>query len=292
MAKKTKKKSNHLLRKLFIAVIALVSMIATYEYNRESLYALVDSVRVHIEQLATPAIPAISSCTDGEIPAPLRGVSEQIIRHEGYTVSYNSTWKIPNWVAYELTASEAIGKSKRKDNFVADPTIGNTNNLKSSYYKSGYDRGHMAPAADMAWSDEVMAQSFYYTNMCPQHPTLNRGLWSNLEEQVRLWAIADSAIYVVTGVVVDNKQELNTIGNEGVVVPNYLYKAVVSPFVSPPRAIAFVMKNEKSNPTLVGCAISVDSLEAFANIDLFPTLPDDIENAIEATFVSDAWHWK
>ncbi len=295
MAKRTKKRDNRgkqLFRYVCTGVVTLVAVLSIYEYYRTPLYAQLQQFRTAIEQLATPAMPVVEVCIDGEIPASLHGVSEQIIVHEGYTVSYNKEWKIPNWVAYELTASEATGTSKRKDNFIADPVIGKANNLATSYSKSGYDRGHMAPAADMAWNDTVMAESFYYTNMCPQYPTLNRGLWSKLEAQVRSWAIADSAIYVVTGVVIDRQLEITTIGKDEVVVPTYIYKAVASPFVSPPRAIAFVMKNERENPTLQGCAISVDSLEKFAGIDLFPALPDEVEHVIEASFTTEAWSWK
>lgn len=295
MAKKTKKRNKsdrHLFRNSLFVIVAVIGLLTTYEYYRNPLCAQLQAARTVIEDMATPAMPALASCSQVEIPAPLQGVPEKIIEHTGYRVSYNKDWKIPNWVAYELTATEADGKEKRTNKFVADPKIGASNNLAASYSKSGYDRGHMAPAADMAWSKEVMVESFYYSNMCPQHPTLNRGLWSKLESRVRSWAMTDSVVYVVTGVVVDKKLEIATIGENKVVVPNYIYKAVLSPYVSPPRAIAFVMKNEKENPTLQGCAISVDSLEEFASIDLFPTLPDEVEDTIEASLALDKWCWE
>ena len=56
------------------------------------------------------------------------------------------------------------------------------------YTKSGYDRGHMAPAADMKWNKQAMEESFYMSNICPQNPNLNRGDWNDLEEKSRQMA--------------------------------------------------------------------------------------------------------
>ena len=115
---------------------------------------------------------------------------EQIIRHKGYTVSYNKDLKIPNWVSYELTRQETKGKEKRGDNFIADPLVKGAIATNADYARSGYDKGHMAPAADMKWSPDVMKESFYFSNMCPQHPQLNRRGMENLEEKIRDWAVA------------------------------------------------------------------------------------------------------
>ena len=131
---------------------------------------------------------------DLETPVSLVPRQEQIIRHSGYTVSYNKDLKIPNWVSYELTRKETKGKEKRGNRFIADPLVTGPIATNADYTRSGYDKGHMAPAADMKWSPEAMKESFYFSNMCPQHPQLNRRGWKNLEEKIRDWAIADSAI--------------------------------------------------------------------------------------------------
>ena len=81
----------------------------------------------------------------------------------------------------------------------------------TDYTRSGYDKGHMAPAADMKWSPEAMKESFYFSNMCPQHPQLNRRGWKNLEEKIRNWAIADSAI-IITDVDLLLKNSLKRLG--------------------------------------------------------------------------------
>ena len=128
---------------------------------------------------------------DLETPISLVPLQEQIIRHSGYTVSYNKDLKIPNWVSYELTREETKGKEKRGNRFIADPLVIGPIATNADYTRSGYDKGHMAPAADMKWSPEAMKESFYFSNMCPQHPQLNRRGWKNLEEKIRNWAIAD-----------------------------------------------------------------------------------------------------
>lgn len=112
-----------------------------------------------------------------EIPVSLAPKQEQIIRHTGYTVSYNKDLKLPNWVSYELTRQETKGKEKRSNRFIADPLAIGTIATNADYTRSGYDKGHMAPAADMKWSPKAMKESFYFSNMCPQHPQLNRRGW-------------------------------------------------------------------------------------------------------------------
>lgn len=113
---------------------------------------------------------------------------EQIIEHLAYTVSYNHDWNLPNWVAYELTSEELYGDVKRSNHFAPDPLVSGDPVVTDDYSHSDYDRGHMAPAADMKWSEQAMRESFYMSNICPQNQNLNRGDWNDLEELARDWA--------------------------------------------------------------------------------------------------------
>lgn len=134
-----------------------------------------------------PQKQKIPTAEELEIPvmtAPRKG---QIIRHTGYTVSYNENLRLPNWVAYELTRQETQGNAQRTDRFIADPQVKGVIATNADYTRSGYDKGHMAPAADMKWSVTAMKESFYFSNMCPQHPELNRRKWKDLEEKIRDW---------------------------------------------------------------------------------------------------------
>jgi len=111
-----------------------------------------------------------------QLELPKYDADDTIIRHRGYTLSYNSKYKQANWVAYLLTHEETVKRFQRGEFFAADPMIPGTD-FSIDYQKSGYDRGHLAPAADMGYSMETMVQSFFYSNMSPQVPRFNRGVW-------------------------------------------------------------------------------------------------------------------
>ncbi|MGL4293568.1 MAG: DNA/RNA non-specific endonuclease [Bacteroidales bacterium] len=222
-----------------------------------------------------------------ELPAPLSDRSEQIIEHSGYTASYNNKWKVSNWVSYELTREELGGREKRTNKFVADPKIIGARATDADYKGSGYDRGHLAPAADMAWSNAAMKESFYFSNMTPQAPNLNRGIWKSLEDKVRKWAERDSAIIVICGPVLNDTSR--TIGKNRVLVPTQFYKIIFSPYTAQPRAIGFLFNNEGSLQTLDSFAVTVDSIEALTGIDFFHDLPDSIESKIEGSFQLNQW---
>ena len=98
----------------------------------------------------------------------------------------------PAWVIYRLTKQQALTKAaKRDDNFKEDPSVPTGSATLADYRRSGYDRGHLAPAADMAYSRQTMEDSFFMSNMSPQRPAFNRGIWKDLEAQVRDFAISE-----------------------------------------------------------------------------------------------------
>lgn len=222
-----------------------------------------------------------------EIPVSKVPLQEQLIHHKGYTVSYNKNTRLPNWVSYELTRQETKGREKRGDRFVADPAVKGATATNADYKRSGYDRGHMAPAADMKWSRTAMEESFYFSNMCPQHPQLNRRAWKELEEKIRDWAVADSAIIIICGPILDRRPK--TIGPNRVAVPKRFFKVVLSPYVKPMRAIGFLFNNQMAVEPLSTYSVPVDRVEQLTGMDFFAPLPDEIENKIEAE--SDYRKW-
>lgn len=227
-----------------------------------------------------------------EVPRSVSKKKEQLIRHKGYTVSYNSEWKIPNWVGYELLRSELDGGVKRDDNFVPDPQVKGKSAGNADYRRSGFDRGHMAPAADMTWDKQAMQESFYFSNICPQNPNLNSGAWRLLEEQIRLWAKKDSAVIVVCGPIVKPSKKQKKIGKSGVVVPSSFFKVVLVPYDDRPRGIGFIFKNSDTSKPINSFAVSIDSVESVTGLDFFATLPDDIEKQVESSFSLDDWSWR
>lgn len=228
-----------------------------------------------------------STSKDLELPILLIPRQDQMIRHTGYTISYNKDFKLSNWVSYELTRQETKGTEKRKNHFIADPLVKGPVATNADYARSGYDKGHMAPAADMKWSNTAMTESFYFSNMCPQHPQLNRRGWKNLEEKIRDWAIADSAIVIICGPIMEKYPKV--IGKNKVTVPKQFFKVVLSPFAKPIRVIGFLFNNEQAIDPLSSYVVSVDSIESLTGMDFFAPLPNEIENKIEISTNYAQW---
>lgn len=220
---------------------------------------------------------------------PSTSTNDQIINHTGYSLLYNELHEQASWVAYELTKDETISKYERIDKFFIDPLVKTKTATDKDYLKSGYDRGHLAPAGDMGWSMTSMTESFYYSNMSPQEPSFNRGIWKKLEEQVRTWANDDEAVYVVTGPVLTSG--LSTIGLNKVSVPKHFYKVILDYKNPVIKGIGFILPNNVSKDDLKSFAVSIDSVERFTGIDFFPSLPNDQESLIESSIHLKAWSW-
>ena len=223
-----------------------------------------------------------------ELPKPLP--SEQVVSHQAYSLSYNEQHEQASWVAYELTASEVRGTTKRKDSFRPDSKVITGSASLADYKGSGYDRGHLAPAADMKWSSSTMSESFFMSNMSPQEPGFNRGIWKRLEAQVRAWAINNQSVYVATAGVL--KGNLPTIGRNGVSIPNYYYKVILDYNGPELKGIGFLIPNRKASSSLESFAVSIDKVEQATGINFFHSLPDEIENTIEASLDLTLWSFK
>lgn len=223
-----------------------------------------------------------------EIPNIKEERSDRVITHKGYTVSYNYDWKIPNWVAYELTDREVQGEVPRYDRFKPDPMVPQSATATTNDYKhSGYDRGHMAPAADMKWDEQAMKESFYLSNICPQNPKLNGGVWKDLEEQVRDLASQKGKIFVVCGPIV--KDTSKTIGENKVVVPQAFYKVLLQEKNGEIHTIGFVYENVSGRKPMSTYAMTIDEVEELTKIDFFPSLPNKVENKVESEIDFSQW---
>jgi endonuclease G len=214
---------------------------------------------------------------DLHIACPLPIKEEQVVQRTAYTFAYNEAHEQANWVAYILTKSQLGSGVERSNRFMEDPLVSTQTATNADYAKSGYDRGHLAPAADMSWSLQVMQESFYYSNMSPQLPGFNRGIWKKLEEQVRDWALLYDTLYVVTGPILE--PGLPTIGANQVSIPKAYYKALIAPRQQ--KGIAFIMPNAKSDAPVLNFSITIDALEGIIKRDLFFQLPDHLEVKME-----------
>ncbi|GAA4469418.1 hypothetical protein GCM10023189_56410 [Nibrella saemangeumensis] len=211
---------------------------------------------------------------------PAFKASDQIIRHDGYALRYQEQYEQADWVAYPLLAYEVTGDAERGNDFMPDREVATGSAMPGDYTRSGYDRGHLAPAGDFKFSQRLMKESFYMSNMSPQAPQFNRGIWKQLEDQVRDWAVRDQGLYVVTGPVL--KPDLPTIGKQNqIAVPEYYYKVLLycnSPKI---RMIAFVLRNEGSDRPLREFVVPVSEVERRTGIKFFPKIPADIAQKLK-----------
>lgn len=224
-----------------------------------------------------------------DLEIPKTNSEDVIIEHAAFSLLYNEVFEQAEWVAYELTRQETIKRFDRTDKFLPDPKVATGTAVNKDYKGSGYDRGHLAPAADMSWSKNAIDESFYYSNMSPQVPSFNRGIWKKLEERVRDWAIEYDSLIVITGPVLE--AGLKTIGTNKVAVPNYYYKVILDATSSEVKAIGFILPNQASSGNLQQFVVSVDSVESFTGIDFFHMIPDKFEELIEKTYCIDCWSW-
>ena len=209
-----------------------------------------------------------------------------LIKHKGYYAAYSTLHKQPYWVSHIVPKDILYGSYTRNDGFIMDSLYLKTAD-STDFFGSGYDRGHLAPAADFRWNKEAMRESFYYTNIAPQDKDFNRGTWAKLETKVREFAIDADELYVVTGVVLNNKLAKIPQGSYDVSVPKYFYKIVYD--LKTPKAIAFLMPNKNIVYNLDKYIVSVDSIEQLTGIDFLPILDNQTENKIESN--SDIYDW-
>lgn len=212
----------------------------------------------------------------------------QIIEHIGYIVSYNSSTKNPNWVGYELTAEETAGVVGREADFTCDHLVKGAQAIDYDYKNSGWDRGHMAPAADMKWSKQAMEESFYLTNVSPQNQKLNRGVWKKLEELTRNRAELYGSVIVISGPIFNGTGQ-KSIGENRVKIPDAFFKVLLTDYNEKYRAIGFICKNEAEKKRLKEYAMSIDDVEEITGLDFFTQLPDEVECKVECSFSAPFW---
>ena len=222
-----------------------------------------------------------------EIPISKYKEKEVTLKRTSYTLSFNKETNLPNWVAWQLDKEKLVERvSRKRYSFKPDPNINSSQAVVTQdYANSGYDRGHMCPAGDSRWSGEAMKESFYMTNICPQHPNLNGGDWHELEQACRRWAEKDK-LYIVCGPILYKKALNPPIGKEHKIrVPDAFFKVILTGVEKGnPRAIGFIYKNSAGNRPLDSYVNSIDQVERITGLDFFSALPDEVENRVEKDY--------
>ena len=281
-----------------IIIVAIIAGVWAYMHPEEArMYvdtwiAQIQGKPLPTQQPAGP-IPKADGSKYDNLSFGVPGKADYIVDREGYSLGYSEYHEQARWVIYHMTAEEASTKAtSREDNFRPDPEIPTGSATLADYKNSGKDRGHLAPAADMAYSLKTMDESFYMSNMSPQDPEFNRGIWKLLETWVRYTAVTEKDIYIVTGPILPKIKtpETITIGPSEVTVPAAYYK-VVWDRTPPEKMIGFILPNKGSSESLQSFAVSVDEVEQKTGLDFFSLLPKEQQEALESNITIDAWKW-
>lgn len=184
----------------------------------------------------------------------------------GLLLEYDLDHKIPVWVSYTLVAQQTLSCLARADQFTIDPALPPAAQSDvRDYRRSGYDMGHMAPNQDLSWSQASQRNSFALSNIAPQLPSVNRGVWRELEAAVRGWAFNRGALVIYTGTVSGR----GSLG-DGVNVPAAFWKVVVHQ--SSGQALAWLVPNQILRGPLASFQTTVAEIERASGVRL--PLPD------------------
>lgn len=240
-------------------------------------------------------VVAAGQTTSGSKPSPtpvysgpnaelgIRGRQGRILDKDYFVINWNPAWRSAFWVAECLTPADLKVKANRKGvPFYVDPELPESLAVSpKDYTGSGFDRGHLAPAADFSRSKAAMKACFVMSNMHAQYPALNRESWRLLEEAVRDSVKVKAKVWIVTGQLVA-ESFLRRIGNtHWTAVPSHSFKVICmldrSGNYSGFGALGHNVKD--------GAAVDfvpIDSIETLSGFDFFVNLPDSIQKKVEA----------
>lgn len=230
-----------------------------------------------------------------------RGKTTTIVR-KAYALEHSANWKTSVWVCEHLTAKQLKGDIEREDAFGPDPKLVKGQRAETKdYARSGYDRGHLAPAGDFTIDPALKEETFFLSNMAPQVPEFNRGIWKSIEGYTRKLAEKHGEIWIVTGCLFfeeseesgrgNNRISIKRIGPGKVAVPSHFYKIIIRRTSSGPKALTFVVRNKDYDPPFRFDKLvkSVDWVESWAGLDIMPELVGADEAAVEARPASVSW---
>lgn len=203
----------------------------------------------------------------------------QYLCKQNYAIHYRYDTKTAEYVVQHVTLQSISGPAKRKDDFRADPSIPPEHRaVLSDYAGFPFDRGHLSPGADNTQNDEIMSESFFLSNMVPQVPNHNRGIWKQLETLVRQWVTEGKDIYVASGTIYAPGYQ--TIGANRVGIPTHMWKVIVDRKSS--KAIAFILPNAPLPvQDLPKYATTIDQVEQATGINFMPQLTKTQEAKLE-----------
>lgn len=207
---------------------------------------------------------------------------QQMLVRKGYITSYNKETRLPNWVAWRITAETADGQWQRLKQYHEDEDVPEPRATPEDYRgcgKMGLSRGHMCPAADNKWDRQAIYEANALTNICPQNRSMNSGVWNSVEMDCRKWAREYGEVYVVCGPLL-LRGEHQRIGCNSVVVPEAFFKVVLC-LTGKPWAFGIIVRNNDGTRKRDLYYNTIDQVERVTGYDFFSSLPDSLEDAVE-----------
>ena len=225
-----------------------------------------------------------SEFDDRFLPTSTTGV---IVSHQYFTLSYSEAHEQAEWVAYELKKNQIKNSDFKRPYFVEDRSVASGSADWRSYKNSGYDRGHLVPAADREFDYDAYHETFLTSNISPQNKDFNGGVWNKLEQKTRYWAKKYDGVFVITGGVLEDG--LPTIGDDHISVPKEFYKIIFDKRKDGNKVLAFLIPNEPTNKSFYEYTVSVDEIEAKTGIDFFSQFSKAIQEKLESGVDREGW---
>ena len=224
--------------------------------------------------------------------------SQDYIEHSAMILSYSEQHEQAAWVSHMIIPEIAHGTQSRTNDFRVDPKVTTGTAVEEDYFLKyldsdgeyeydgyGYDRGHLAPSADFSWSYEAISQSYFYSNMSPQHEDLNQGIWAELEAMLRDYVILNNTpLYIVTLPLLHDKLPEQERSVNGVSIPTRFVKVALD--LTNNQGIAFLMDNRKADDLIPSYAITIDKAEELSGFDFFPNYKNE---AVENKIKKESW---
>lgn len=202
----------------------------------------------------------------------------QLLQKRFFSLSFNPVTKNPEWVAYhlkkdQLTSRENYGRPL----FLSDPDITTGSNSNEDFTGSGFERGHLVPAADMSFDSIAFVETFLLSSIVPQRRGCNQGIWKELEKQTRSWVYRYRDVYIISGPVFNQEGDIPVIKKSGIAIPSHFYKIIFVYNDTLQAMSAYLVPNELSEKPLATYRVSVDTIEKLTNIDFFQNMLNDEE---------------
>ncbi len=214
----------------------------------------------------------------------------EIVHHKHYSLSYAEQHEQAEWVAYTMNR-DMLNKPNvaRFEFFNTDTAVKTKSATQRDYNNSGYTRGHLVPAGDMAFDTAAMRETFFMSNISPQKKAFNNGIWKELEENVRDWTYKNEMLYIISGPIFQNASQ--KIGKEiKITVPTDFYKVLLDYNSSEKNGIAFIIPNELSEKRLEDYMVTIDEVEKITGLDFFDSMiENNVEENIESKINKKLW---